>query len=197
MIRYVHPGSRIRIQIFSHSGSPGQKRTKSIGSLIRIRKHWCTRLSFCSFFLLFTLTASHTALCIRFRYNFKLNEFEHHRLFQKSHIQSLVVITIAACKTYVFSRIFSILHAVSDTFWLFAKRGQTTFKTKTKGNKVTFPNNVTQVILIIVILRRSLLVTLFLKSAKELCFWTGKVTCSNQSPGCKLPAESANCMQRR
>jgi len=77
---------------------------------------------------------------------------------------------IAACKTFVFSRIFSILHAVSDTFWLFAKRGQTTFRTETKGNKVTFPNNVTQVILIIVILGRSLLVTLFVKSAKELCF---------------------------
>jgi len=77
---------------------------------------------------------------------------------------------IAACKTFVFSRIFPILHAVSDTFWLFAKRGQTTFRTETKGNKVTFPNNVTQVILIIVILGRSLLVTLFVKSAKELCF---------------------------
>jgi hypothetical protein len=73
---------------------------------------------------------------------------------------------IAACKTFVFSRIFSILHAVSDTFWLFAKRGQTTFRTETKRNKVTFPNNVTQVILIIVILSRSLLVTLFVKSAK-------------------------------
>ncbi len=62
---------------------------------------------------------------------------------------------IAACKTFVFSRIFSILHAVSDTFWLFAKRGQTTFTTETKGNKVTSPNK---------------LVTLFVKSAKELCF---------------------------
>ena len=72
---------------------------------------------------------------------------------------------IAACKAFVFSRIFSILHAVSDTFWLFAKRGQTTFRTETKENKVTFPNNVTQVILIIVILGRSLLVTLFVKSA--------------------------------
>ncbi len=77
---------------------------------------------------------------------------------------------IASCKTFVFSRIFSILHAVSDTFWLFAKRGQTTFRTETKGNKVTFSNNVTQVILIIVILGRSLLVTLFVKSAKESCF---------------------------
>ncbi len=66
---------------------------------------------------------------------------------------------IAACKTFVFSRIFSIFHAVSDTFWLFAKRGQTTFRTETKGNNVTFPNNVTQVIPIIVILSRSLLVT--------------------------------------
>ncbi len=77
---------------------------------------------------------------------------------------------IATWKTYVFSRIFSILHSVSDTFWLFAKRGQTTFRTETKENKVTFPNNVTQVILIIVILSRSLLVTLFVRSAKELCF---------------------------
>ncbi len=75
---------------------------------------------------------------------------------------------IAACKTIVFSWIFSILHEVSDTFWLFAKRGLTTFRTETNGNKVTFPNNVTQVILIIVILNRSLLVTLFVKSAKEL-----------------------------
>jgi hypothetical protein len=41
---------------------------------------------------------------------------------------------IAACKTFVFSRIFSILHAVSDTFRLFAKRGQTTFRTETNGN---------------------------------------------------------------
>jgi hypothetical protein len=69
------------------------------------------------------------------------------------------------------------LHAVPvyDTFWLFAKRGQTTFRTETKGwNKVTFPNNVTQVILIIVILGRSLVVTLFVKSAKELCFMDWK-----------------------
>ncbi len=77
---------------------------------------------------------------------------------------------IAACKTFLFSQIFWILHAVSDTFWLFAKRRQTTFRTETKGNTVTFPNNVTQVIMLIVILNSSLLVTLFVKSAKELCF---------------------------
>ncbi len=89
-----------------------------------------------------------------------------------SLLQAAVRYQIAACKTFVFSRIFSILHAVpvSDTFWLFAKRGQTNFRTETKGNKVTFPNNVTQVILIVVILSRSLLVTSFVKSAKELCF---------------------------
>jgi hypothetical protein len=39
-------------------------------------------------------------------------------------------------------------------FGFFAKRGQTTFRTETKGNEVTFPNNVKQVILIIVILGR-------------------------------------------
>jgi hypothetical protein len=77
---------------------------------------------------------------------------------------------IAACKTFLFSRIFSILHAVSNTFWLFAKRRQNTFRTETKGNTVTFPNNVRQVILFIVILNSFLLVTLFVKSARELCF---------------------------
>jgi hypothetical protein len=77
---------------------------------------------------------------------------------------------IAACNTFLFSRIFSILHAVSNTFWLFAKRRQTSFRTETKGNTVTFPNSVTQVIIFIVILDSSLLVTLSLKSAKELCF---------------------------
>jgi hypothetical protein len=35
----------------------------------------------------------------------------------------------------------------------FCRKGQTTFRTETKGNTVTFPNNVTQVILIIVILK--------------------------------------------
>jgi hypothetical protein len=30
---------------------------------------------------------------------------------------------IAACKTFVFSRIFLILHAVSDTFWFFCQKG--------------------------------------------------------------------------
>ncbi len=76
----------------------------------------------------------------------------------------------ATCNTFLFSRIFFILHAVSNTFWLFAKRRQTTFRTKTTGNTVTFPNNVTQVILFIVKLNSSLLVTLSGKSAKELCF---------------------------
>ncbi len=78
---------------------------------------------------------------------------------------------IASCKAFVFSRIFLILHVVSDTFWLFAKRGQTTFRTKTKGNKVTFSNNVTQVILIIVILGRSLLVTLFSEISQRIMFY--------------------------
>ncbi len=58
---------------------------------------------------------------------------------------------IAACNTFLFSRIFSILHAVSNTFWLFAKSRQTTFRTETKVNIlniITFPNNVTQVILL-------------------------------------------------
>ena len=77
---------------------------------------------------------------------------------------------IAACNTFLFSRIFSILHAVSNTFWLFAKRRQITFRTETKGNPVTIPNNVTQVILFIVILNSSLLVTLSVKSAKGIMF---------------------------
>ena len=62
------------------------------------------------------------------------------------------------------------LHAVSDTFWLFAKRGQTTFRTETKGNPVTIPNNVTQVIINILILNSSLLVTLSVKSVKRIMF---------------------------
>ncbi len=77
---------------------------------------------------------------------------------------------IPACNTFLFSRIFSILHAVSDTFWLFAKRRQITFRTETKGNPVTIPNKVTQVILFIVILNSSLLVTLSMKSAKVIMF---------------------------
>jgi hypothetical protein len=77
---------------------------------------------------------------------------------------------IAACNTFLFSRIFSILHAVSNTFWPFAKRRQTTFTTETKGNPVTISNNVTQVILFIVILNSSLLVTLSVKSAKGMMF---------------------------
>ena len=77
---------------------------------------------------------------------------------------------IAACNTFLFSRIFSILHAVSNTFWLFAKRRQITFRTETKGNPETIPNKVTQVILFIVILNSSLLVTLSMKSAKGIMF---------------------------
>ncbi len=77
---------------------------------------------------------------------------------------------IAACNAFLFSRIFSILHAVSNTFWPFAKRRQTTFRTETKGNPVTISNNVTQVILFIVILNSSLLVTLSVKSAKRIMF---------------------------
>jgi hypothetical protein len=76
---------------------------------------------------------------------------------------------IAACNTFLFSRIFSILHAVSNAFWLFAKRKQTTIRTETKGNPVAIPNNVTQMILFIVILNRSLLVT-YVKSANGICF---------------------------
>ena len=76
----------------------------------------------------------------------------------------------AACNTYLFAQIFSILHAVSNTFWLFAKRRQITFRTETKGNPVTIPNKVTQVILFIVILNSSLLVTLSMKSAKVIMF---------------------------
>ena len=77
---------------------------------------------------------------------------------------------IPACNTFLFSRIFSILHAVSNTFWLFAKRRQITFRTETKGNPVTIPNKVTKVILFIVILNSSLLVTLSMKSAKVIMF---------------------------
>ncbi len=75
-----------------------------------------------------------------------------------------------ACNTFLFSRIFSILHAVSNTFWLFAKRRQITFRTETKENPVTIPSKVTQVILFIVILNSSLLVTLSMKSAKGIMF---------------------------
>jgi hypothetical protein len=77
---------------------------------------------------------------------------------------------MTASNTFLFSRIFLILHAVSNTFWLFAKRRQTTLRTETKGNPVTIPNNVTQVILFIVILNSSLLVTLSVKSAKGIIF---------------------------
>ena len=77
---------------------------------------------------------------------------------------------IPACNTFLFSRIFSILHAVSNTFWLFAKRRQITFRTETKGNPVTIPNKVTQVILFIVILNSSLLVTSSWNQPNELCF---------------------------
>ena len=77
---------------------------------------------------------------------------------------------IPACNTFLFSRIFSILHAVSNTFWLFAKRRQNTFRTETKGNPVTIPNKVTQVILFMVLLNSSLLVTLSMKSAKGIMF---------------------------
>jgi hypothetical protein len=66
---------------------------------------------------------------------------------------------IAACNTFLFSQIFLILHTVSNTFWVFDKRRQTTFRTETKGNPVTIPNNVTQVILLKVILNSSLFVT--------------------------------------
>jgi hypothetical protein len=55
-------------------------------------------------------------------------------------------------------------------FGFLPKGGRLPLELKQKGNKVTFPNNVTQVILIIVTLGRSLFVTLFVKSAKELCF---------------------------
>ncbi len=77
---------------------------------------------------------------------------------------------ITACNTFLFSRIFSILHAVSNTFWLFAKRRQTTFRSETKGNPVTIPNNVTQMILFTGILNSALLVTLYMKSAKGIMF---------------------------
>ena len=88
----------------------------------------------------------------------------------ESLLQAAERYQIPACNTFLFSRIFSILHAVSNTFWLFAKRRQITFRTETKGNPVTIPNNVTQVILFIVILNSSLLVTLSMKSAKVIMF---------------------------
>jgi hypothetical protein len=71
--------------------------------------------------------------------------------------------------TFIFAD-FLVLHAVSNTFWFFAKRRQTTFGTETKGSPVTNPNNVTQMILFIVILNSSLLVTLYVKSAKGSMF---------------------------
>ena len=88
----------------------------------------------------------------------------------ESLLQAAERYQIPACNTFLFSRIFSILHAVSNTFWLFAKRRQITFRTETKGNPVTIPNKVTQVILFIVILNSSLLVTLSMKSAKGIMF---------------------------
>ena len=88
----------------------------------------------------------------------------------ESLLQAAERYQIPACNTFLFSRIFSILHAVSNTFWLFAKRRQITFRTETKGNPVTIPNKVTQVILFIVILNSSLLVTLSWNQPNELCF---------------------------
>ena len=88
----------------------------------------------------------------------------------ESLLQAAERYQIPACNTFLFSRIFSILHAVSNTFWLFAKRRQITFRTETKGNPVTIPNKVTQMILFIVILNSSLLVTLSVKSAKGIMF---------------------------
>ena len=52
----------------------------------------------------------------------------------------------------------------------FCRKGQTTFRTETKGNPVTIPNNVTQVIINIFILNSSLLVTLSVKSIKGIMF---------------------------
>ena len=88
----------------------------------------------------------------------------------ESLLQAAERYQIPACNTFLFLRIFLILHAVSNTFWLFAKRRQITCRTETKGNPVTSPNNVTQVILFIVILNSSLLVTLSMKSAKGIMF---------------------------
>ena len=88
----------------------------------------------------------------------------------ESLLQAAERYQIPACNTFLFSRVFSILHAVSNTFWLFAKRRQITLRTETKGNPVTIPNKVTQVILFIVILNSSLLVTLSMKSAKGIMF---------------------------
>ena len=88
----------------------------------------------------------------------------------ESLLQAAERYQIPACNTFLFSRIFSILHAVSNTFWLFAKSRQITFRTETKGNPVTIPNKVTKVILFIVILNSSLLVTLSMKSAKGIMF---------------------------
>jgi hypothetical protein len=52
---------------------------------------------------------------------------------------------------------------------------------------MTFLNRVTQVILFIVIFKSSLLVTFYVKSAKELYFINWKiVTCLNKSPGCNI-----------
>jgi hypothetical protein len=61
----------------------------------------------------------------------------------ESLLQAAERYQIPACNTFLFSRIFWILHAVSNTFWLFAKRRQITFRTETKGNPVTIPNKVT------------------------------------------------------
>ncbi len=77
---------------------------------------------------------------------------------------------IAACNTFLFSRIFSILHAVSNTSWLFTKRRQTTFRTETKGNPVTIPNNVTQMILF----KQFFTCNFICEISQGICFINGK-----------------------
>jgi hypothetical protein len=103
---------------------------------------------------------------------------------------------IAACHTFLFSRIFSILHAVFNTFWLFAKRRQTTFRTERESSNHSkqcntndsFYNNIKQ-----------FFTCNFICKISQRNYFSSieKVTCLNQSPGCKLPAEFVNCMQRR
>jgi hypothetical protein len=54
---------------------------------------------------------------------------------------------ITACNTLLFSRIFSILHAVSNPLLHTAKRNPIPFRPETKGGgQVTLSNNVTSVI---------------------------------------------------
>ncbi len=89
---------------------------------------------------------------------------------------------IAACKTFLFSRIFKICMQYLTPFGFLPQGGRLPLELKQKG----IPNNVTQVILFIVILHSSLFVTLFVKSAKLLCFIDWKSYLFKSEPRLKI-----------